>query len=602
MTQNRAEIPEKYKWDLSEIYADMSAFDADFDRAEKMIAAFGVHAEKMISSPENLCAMFDDYFAMMRIIERLYEYSARSFDVDTSVNSMQALSGRTEDLYRRAAASAYFVTPNILRLDAKTLEKWYATCPALLKYRRSIDTEFRYKPYTLSPECEKLLADVSTGIGNQDNIYSILTDCDMTFGRIRGEDGKAVTLTDTSYIPLVRSTDRRVRRAAFNKLYDGYNKFGNTIATVINSFIKERTTLSRVRGFSDALTASTFSDEVTPEIYNNLIDTVGKNLGVLFDYYDLKREMLGLGALHMYDIYPPLLGDFDSEYTYERAVDEVLDAVKIFGDEYHDTLEAGIKKKHWIDVFPNDHKRGGAYSAGAYDTEPHILLNFNGKYDDVSTLAHEAGHSMHSYMSRKYNDYHESGYTIFVAEVASTVNELILSHKKLRESQNDAEKLHILNELMELFKGTLFRQTMFAEFEKEMYSLVESGETLTCDLLCDKYYAIVKKYFGPRVICDKKIGSEWMRIPHFYYFFYVYKYATCVSAAASIVRKIEERGDEYISKYIDFLKCGGSRSPLDSLKVAEIDMTSPAVVEDAIAVFADTVKEFRALAKKNKMI
>ena len=598
MTTIRAEIPEKYKWDFSTIYPDSAAFEADFAKVEQLIGSFKAHEVDMLCSPETLLATLDDYFAGSRIIEKLYEYAARLFDVDTSVNSMQALAARVMDLARRAGAACYFITPNLIKLDAGQLEEWYRVCPALEKYRRNIEVELRRKPYTLSDECEKLLADVCTGIGGQDDIYSILTDCDMTFGKIRGEGGKTVTLTDSSYIPLVSSSDRRVRRAAFNKLYAGYEQFGNTIATIINSFIKENSTLARVRGYSSSLEASTFEDEVTPDIYNNLIDTVGKNLSVLFEYYDVKRSMLGLSQLHMYDIYPPLVADFEKKYTYEEAVDEVLSALELFGPEYHDTLEKGLREQRWVDVFPNDHKRGGAYSAGSYDTDPHMLLNFNGRFDDVSTLAHEAGHSMHSYMSRKYNDYNLSSYKIFVAEVASTVNELILAHKKLRESSSDMEKLSVLNNIMETFKGTLFRQTMFAEFERELYSLVEAGTPLTKDLICESYYATVKKYFGPRVVCDKPIADEWMRIPHFYYNFYVYKYATCISAAASIVKRMEERGDEYIGKYIDFLKCGGSRSPLDSLKVAGIDMTSPAVVEDAISVFADTLHQFRELADK----
>lgn len=596
MTTVRADIPEQYKWDFNTIYPSIKEFNEDFDRVEKMIVEYPRHAETMLSSPEALLAALDEYYACDRIIEMLFEYASRMFDVDTSNNANQAQNARVMDLARRAGAAAYFVTPTLIKLEPETLESWYRSCPALEKYRRSIDVVLRYKPYTLSDECERLLANIQTGIGGHSETYSILTDCDMTFGKIRGIDGKPVTLTDANFIPLVSCPDRRVRRAAFEKLYAGYARFGNTIATTIHSYIKETSTLARVRGYASAIEASTFYDEVTPEICGNLIDTVSKNLSVLYEYYDVKRRMLGLSQFHLYDVYTPLMADFDKDYTYEQAVDEVLDTVKVFGTEYHDTLARGLREQRWVDVYPNDHKRGGAYSAGCYDSDPHILLNFNGKFGDVSTLAHEAGHSMHSYMSRKYNDYVDSSYKIFVAEVASTVNELLLSHKLLRESESREEKLAVLNNLMDTFKGTLFRQTMFAEFEREMYVLVEGGTPLTKDLISERYYALVKKYFGPRVVCDKAIANEWMRIPHFYYNFYVYKYATCISAAASIVKRIEEQGDEYIAKYIEFLKCGGSRSPLDSLKVAGIDMTSPAVIEDAISVFADTLAQFRELA------
>ena len=273
---------------------------------------------------------------------------------------------------------------------------------------------------------------------------------------------------------------------------------------------------------------------------------------------------------------------------------------KIYGDEYHDTLKAGLTEKGWLDVYPNRGKRGGAYSSGCYGMEPYILLNYKETFDDVFTLAHESGHSMHSYFSRTYNKPHESEYTIFVAEVASTVNELLLADKLLRESESDDEKLYVLNQLMDTYKGTLYRQTMFAEFEKEMHALCEKGEILTADLLKSTYYALVKKYFGPRVVCDKAIECEWMRIPHFYYNFYVYKYSTCISVAATVVKKMKAGGAAYVKKYIDFLKCGGSKSPLDSLKVAEIDLTKPEVIEDAIDSFRDAIREFKAISSKKK--
>ena len=316
---------------------------------------------------------------------------------------------------------------------------------------------------------------------------------------------------------------------------------------------------------------------------------------VIYDYFNLKREVLGLPAIHMYDLYTPLIPDCTKEYSFDEAVETVIDTVRILGDEYANTLEDGIKNKSWVDVYPTKGKRGGAYSAGCYDTQPYILLNYNEKIDDVSTLAHEAGHSMHSYYSCKNNTPQESGYTIFVAEVASTVNELLFCHKKLRESNSREEKLSILNQLMETYKGTLYRQTMFAEFERDIHALTEKGETLTREIMCDVYYKIIKKYFGTSVVCDKEIACEWMRIPHFYRSFYVYKYATCISAASAIARRIETEGEEYIGKYLEFLSCGGRISPLDSLKVAGIDMSDPAVVEAAIADFKEAIDTFKEI-------
>ncbi len=595
MTDVRADIPAKYKWDLSVIYADMKAFDADYDRAKEMIAAFPAHKDTMLTGAEALYNMFCDMTALGRILQKLYSYASLNSDVDTSDNSYVSLKGRVMNLDNDLSAAAFFVDPYLLRLDDETLNKWFAEFPKLEEYRRSIEASLRYRPHTLSDECEKLMADLSAGFHTHGNIRSTFSNADLTFGKIKGEDGKPVTLTDSTYGIFLQSTNRRVRKAAFDRIYATYSSFGNTYAALMNSFVKERTTYAKVRNFPDSITASVFRDEVTPVIYNNLCDTVSKNLKPLYDYYALKKKALGVPKLHLYDIYTPLISSCDRKYTYEEAVDIVLDAIKLFGEEYHSTLSAGLKEKGWADVYPNKGKRGGAYSSGSYDTEPYILLNYTDTLDDVSTLAHEAGHSMHSYFSAKANTPQESHYTIFVAEVASTVNELVLFRKLLRESDNREEKLYILNQLMETYKGTLYRQTMFAEFEKEMHAMVEAGETLTKDLLCKRYYELVRRYFGKDVVCDKQIACEWMRIPHFYYNFYVYKYATCISAASAIVKKIEEQGDAYVEKYLNFLKCGGSRSPLDSLLVADIDLTKPEVIEDAIADFAAAVEQFRTL-------
>ena len=600
MTDIRADIPEKYKWDLSAIYKSERDFELDMKRAEELISAFGEHEKDMISSPECLYNTFSDYFEADRVLEKLYEYAARSFDVDTSVNKYQAMCAKVLDLYNKLGEVSFFFSPYLLRLEKDTLEKWFGEYPQLEYYRRSIEVEFRYKEHTLSDEGEKIYSQLRKCLGTHDDIYGIFKNSDMRHGKVRGEDGKLIELTDANYIMFLMSEDRRVRRSAFRCMYKTYEQFKNTFATIINGFVKEKTAVAALRKFPDSITASTFSDEVTPQICNNLMDTVEKNLAPLFDYYKLKKEFLGLSKLHMYDLYVPLISEYERKYTYEEAVEEVLDTVKILGDGYHGILSDGIKKKGWVDVYPNRAKRGGAYSSGCYDTEPYILMNFMGRFDDVSTLAHEAGHSMHSYFSRHSNAAHESNYTIFVAEVASTVNELLLCSKRLRESQNDIEKLSVLNHLMETYKGTLFRQTMFSRFEARMHSLSEQGEPLTAELLCDEYYKTVKQYFGDAVVCDKEIAYEWMRIPHFYYNFYVYKYATCICAASAIVKRIEGEGEEYVKKYIDFLCCGGSKSPIDSLLVAEIDLREPSVIDDAIEMFSDTVEQFKEIWRKCK--
>lgn len=595
MTFTRENAPEQYKWDLSAIYPTEEAFEADYEKAKALIERFPAHQTTMTESPEGLYAMFCDSTALSRLIEKLFEYAMLHSDLDKGDNRYLALMGRVRNLACEAGAASFFVSPKILSLSKKTTAKWLKEYPALEEYRRAIETEQRYRPHTLSDENEKLLADLQIALDSHSEIRSVFADAELKFGKINDETKKKVELTEATYVLRLMSQDRNVRSAAFRKLYAAYGSFGNTLAALMNASVRETATVAKIRNYKDSLTSSTFRDEVTPDIYNNLIDTVSRNMDVLFRYYDLKKEVLGMNRLHMYDVYVPLIGSCDREYSFDEAIREVLETVKVFGSEYHDTLEKGIKEEKWVDVFPGKGKRGGAYSAGCYDTQPYILLNYTGKLDDVSTFAHEAGHSMHSYFSKKANTPQESNYTIFVAEVASTVNELLFSHRKLRESDSTEEKLSILNQIMETYKGTLYRQTMFAEFEKITHELIEEGGTLTQELLNEKYYGLVKKYFGSHVVCDKEIAMEWMRIPHFYRDFYVYKYATCISAASSIVHRIETEGEPYIRKYLDFLRCGGSKSPLESLKVADIDMTRPEVVEDAIADFSATIDAFRKL-------
>ena len=598
MALERKDIDAKYKWDLSVLYKSDEDFLADMKKTEGLIKAFGKRKDVMLRSAKDLYETFVALSEIEQKIDFLWQYASLNFNVDTTNNNYQALNAKVRSLAVNAGAVSWFVTPYLLRLDKETVDKFFLEYPALESYRRTIEAGLRRKPHTLSDEGEQLMSKMEDCLYGHGEVRSIFSNSDIRFGKIKDSEGKTVQLTDTSYVPFLMSSDRRVRRDAFRTLYKTYEQFGNTYATIFNNHVKEKTTLAKVRNFPDSITASTWLDEVTPAIYNNLIKTVNKGLSPLYDYYELKREVLGVDKLHLYDVYAPLIGEFEREYTYEEAVEEVLSTVGIFGDEYRSTLEAGLKEKGWVDVYPTKGKRGGAFSSGCPGTEPYILLNFNGTYDNVSTLAHEAGHSMHSYYSIKYNEPHNSQYTIFVAEVASTVNELLMAHRRLAECESDGERLYILNGLMETYKGTLYRQTMFAEFERDMHALVEKGEPLTAELINKHYYKIVRRYFGKDVAVDKQIAYEWMRIPHFYSSFYVYKYATCISAASAIVKRIENEGESYIGKYIDFLKCGNSRSPLDSLAVAGIDMTSPEVVESAIEDFASCVKQFKEIIAK----
>lgn len=592
---DRKEIDSKYKWDLTKIYPTEEDFKADFAEVEAIIKRFPIHEKEMTKSAKGLLAVLDDEAKLDYVISKLWTYAHLNFATDNSNNLHQARVGRVRSLAVSASAASWFVSPYILRLDEKTVAEWFKEEPRLETYRRMIHMVMREKPHTLSDECEKLIANMGDALGSHGGIRGIFANSDLQFGKIRDENGKYFQLTDINYVSTLMKPERNVRRAAFNCLYKTYGQFANTFATMYEGYVKERRTLSKLNNFKSSLEASTFRDEVTPVIYNNLIKSVRASLPVIHDYYELKRQVLGLEKLHMYDVYAPLIGECESKYTYEEAVEEVLKTVKIFGEEYHTTLSEGLKERGWVDVYPSKGKQGGAFSAGCPGTEPYILLNYTETFDDVSTLAHEAGHSMHSYFSRKYNEPHNSDYTIFVAEVASTVNELLMAHRKLEECKSDMEKLSILDGLMETYKGTLYRQTMFAEFERDVHALCAKGEPLTADLLNKTYMKLIRAYFGPKVAKDKQISYEWMRIPHFYTNFYVYKYATCISAASAIVKRIETEGEAYVGKYIEFLKCGGSRSPLESLKIAGIDMSDPKVVDGAIEDFAAAIAGFREI-------
>ena len=598
MEMKRSEIDAKYKWDLTKIYATDDDFNADYKQAEQMAKDYRRHEKTMLSGAEQLLSALSQSVELQTKIQKLWSYAFLGFALDNTDNAAQARVGRVRSLAVMADESSWFVAPYLMRLDSATAEKWYEECEGLLSYRRMIDKSLARKPYTLSDECEKLLAAMGDCLESHEDIRSIFANSDLQFGKIRDENGKLVQLTDVSYVSWLMSADRRVRQSAFQTLYKTYEQFSNTFSTMYSSYVKEQCTLAKVKGYKSSIAASTFADEVTPKIYNSLIDAVHKAMPTIHAYYDLKREVLGVQRLHMYDMYAPLVDELDDEYTYEQAVEEVLRTAEVFGDEYYTTLKEGLCERGWVDVYPSKGKRGGAFSAGCTETEPYILLNYDGTYNDVSTLAHEAGHSMHSYFARKYNAPHNSQYKIFVAEVASTVNELLLAHRKLRECSSDKEKLYILNQIMETYKSTLYRQTMFAEFERNMHALCEKGKPLTADVLNSEYKKLINRYFGAKVVKDKQIAYEWMRIPHFYSAFYVYKYATCISAASAIVKRIEEEGDAYVGQYIEFLKCGDTLSPVDSLKVAGIDMTDTAVVTGAIEDFSSAIEQFREIYSK----
>lgn len=561
---NRENIESKYKWDLTPIFSSEDDFNNLYKDVESKIEKFKSHEKIMGNNAESFYNAINDYYKISRDLDKLQVYTDLLSDIDTSNNNNQALKLKVINLLDKWNKATFFITPTILKKDYKEIENFYEEKPKLKEYETIIKREFRYKEHILSDIEEKLLSSMTKMFNKNYETYELLKDSDITFGNITDENNKEVELTCSNYSIYIESNNRRVRKEAFATLYSTYKQFINTFASTLSGNINENVTIAKIKKFPSTLNWCLYADELDETIYNNLINTVSDNMNTLYKYYALKKDLLNLEELHLYDIYTPIVKNFDKKYPYEEAKEIVLKALSVLGDDYIEVLKNGLDN-NWVDVYPTKAKRTGGYSGGCYDTAPYILLNYFDKYNDMSTLAHEAGHSMHSYYTRSNNSYQYGNYSIFVAEVASTVNEILLSKYLLKTSNSKEEKLFILDNLMSLFKATIYRQTMFAEFEQKIYFDAENDIPLTADYLSSVYYELNKKYFGDDVVIDDDIKYEWARIPHFYYNFYVYKYATGLSAACHIANDILSGKEHAVDNYKEFLKCGSKKALLNHL-------------------------------------
>lgn len=588
----RCEIEDKYKWDLTNIYKDEKEWQKDFDDVKEKILKVLEYKDSFLSNGKKLYEYLKYDEEVSRKLEKIYYYAHLNYDADTLDEKYKVMTNKVSDLFTKYNELSSFVVPEILKLDEEKLNTFYKEEEKLEDYRFSIENIYRFKNHTLDEEKEKMLSNLSKCLSNPEETYEALTDSDFEYDYITDEKGNKVKFNESNYSLFIKSKDRSVRKRAFEMLHNKYKKYIRTITSTYKGEVETNVVLAKIRNYDSAISASLYSDNVPVDIYNNLIKVVNDNMDVLYDYYDLKREILSLDRLHMYDTYVEIINKIDKKYSFDEAKEIVIDALSVLGDKYVKNLKKAFDEK-WIDIYHSKGKRSGAYSSGNFDVNPYVLLNFEGTLNDVSTLAHELGHSMHTYLSCKNNPYQYSSYEIFVAEVASTVNELLLANYMLKNSKNKEEKLAIINHILDLYKATLYRQTMFAEFEKETHKLREKGEVLTSDLLSNTYYNLVKKYFGPNVLCDDLIKYEWARIPHFYYNFYVYKYATGISAASYIVDGILNNKEGALENYIKFLKSGGSMYPLDELKIAGVNLNSESVILSAIKTFEKYLKEFK---------
>lgn len=588
----RCEIEDKYKWDLTKIYKDEKEWQKDFDDVKEKILKVLEYKDSFLSNGKKLYEYLKYDEEVSRKLEKIYYYAHLNYDADTLDEKYKVMTNKVSDLFTKYNELSSFVVPEILKLDEEKLNTFYKDEEKLEDYRFSIENIYRFKNHTLDEEKEKMLSNLSKCLSNPEETYEALTDSDFEYDYITDEKGNKVKFNESNYSLFIKSKDRSVRKKAFEMLHNKYKKYIRTITSTYKGEVENNVVLAKIRNYDSAISASLYSDNVPVDIYDNLIKVVNDNMNVLYDYYDLKKEILSLDCLHMYDTYVEIINKIDKKYSFDEAKEIVIDALSVLGDKYVKNLKKAFDEK-WIDIYHSKGKKSGAYSSGNFDVNPYVLLNFEGTLNDVSTLAHELGHSMHTYLSCKNNPYQYSSYEIFVAEVASTVNELLLANYMLKNSKNKDEKLAIINHILDLYKATLYRQTMFAEFEKETHKLREKGEVLTSELLSNTYYNLVKKYFGPNVLCDDLIRYEWARIPHFYYNFYVYKYATGISAASYIVDGILNNKEGALENYINFLKTGSSMYPLDELKIAGVNLNSKSVILSAIKTFEKYLKEFK---------
>ena len=593
---NRADIDKRYTWDLESIFPTEDAFIEAFENAKSYPEAYRSYQGKISQSANDLLAFLrmDDEADIA--LGKLVNYVERKSDEDTRVSRYQDLSSQVMTLLVSISGAASWFSSELLTVSDQTMERFYQTCPDLELYRRNLDRIFRRREHTLSPAEEALLARAGDMASQPGNVFSLLNDADLTFKDAVDAQGTAHPVTHGSYIPLMMSQDRTLRKAAFASIYESYGQFRNTFASLLGAQTKQLNFFAEARKYDSALAYCLDGNEVPTQVYTNLIDSVHKHLTTLHRYTTMRKTLLGVDKLHFYDLYVPVVDDVDMKFTYEEACEIMLAALKPLGEDYLSLVRKGISER-WIDVYETPGKRSGAYSAGSYGIHPVILLNFQGTLDDVFTLVHEMGHSIHTYLSCQNQPSCYSDYVIFVAEVASTCNEALLIRYLLDHASDSRQRAYLLNHFLEQFRATLYRQCMFAEFELYINELTAQGMGLTADTLCQKYRELNAAYFGDDIVLDDEIALEWARIPHFYYQYYVYQYSTGFAAAIALSQRILSGGEDELNDYLGFLKGGSSQPPIDLLKGAGVDMTTTKPIDDALDYFATLLDEMEELTR-----
>lgn len=592
--KDRKDIDVKDTWNLESIYANNELWEEDYAALEKDAAEFAKLKGAIEADVSKIPAVLDAYYGLHRRLSKLSVYARMRFDQDTTDSTYQTMSAKIGSLGVKIGAASAFVEPEILSYSKEQLEAAEKENERTAYYGRKIEEMLRGQEHTLDAEKEELLAAAGDMAEAPDDIFSVLMNADMKYPDIVLEDGTHLPLTNSTYISYMESPDRAVREGAFKTLYGQIASLKNTFAAIYRGNLKQAKFYAQSRKYSSARAMYLADSNVPESVYDNLLSAVHEALPMMYRYVAVRKKVLGVDKLHMYDVYTPIVAAQNQTYEFEQAKQMVLEALKPMGEDYLSHAREGLENR-WIDIYPNKGKKGGAYSWGCYDSQPFILLNYTKNLDSVFTLIHEMGHSIHSYYSRTAQDYAYSDYKIFVAEVASTCNECLLMHDLLKKTTDKEQRKYLLNHYLDSFKGTLFRQTMFAEFEKNAHEYCAQGKPLTAEALSQMYLELNQKYFGPDMEKDEEIAYEWMRIPHFYTPFYVYQYATGYSAAVALSAKILKEGKPAVDAYMSFLKGGESKDPIDLLKMAGVDMTTEKPVADALALFGELVTELETL-------
>ena len=591
--RRREEIPQEDKWALEDLYVSDEAWENALNALLARLPEVSKLEGTLSESAQTLLAFLTLLEDMDGQMELLANYAMRKADQDTRNAVYQAMSGKLIGAATNVGAAFSFATPEIMALSDETLEGFYKACPSLERYRRYLTDQRRRKAHTLSAPEERLLAAAGEMANAPDTVYGFLTDADLHFADAVDADGKPHALSQSTFVPLEESADRVLRKSAYENLYSTLSGVRNTAAGLLDAQNKQQKFFATARKYENSRQAALDGTNVPESVYDNLIEAVHRNLDKMHRYVRLRKKLLGVDELHFYDVYTPLLKDVPASIPFAQAKQTVYDALYPLGEDYRKILKEGFENR-WIDVYENQGKRGGAYSAGT-KVHPYVLLNYSGSLDSQFTLAHEMGHALHSYLSNKHQNPIDSDYVIFVAEVASTCNEALLMEYLLGKTTDKKERAYLINHFLDQFKGTIYRQTMFAEFELFMGKLVDAGQTLTADVLCEEYARLCKLYYGEDMVVDEQIAMEWARIPHFFYDYYVFQYATGYSAAIALSRRILREGEPAVKDYLDFLSGGCSKSPIDLLKGAGVDMTSPAPVNDALKLFGELLDEMESL-------